>query len=114
MPSEGRPLAIDTAHIAAPADVPPAALISMVHRRDIHLARAVGHRQDLGPVTSGDPLAALALGVALTRVILLEQRLLVQAAVEQGSSWDEIAAALDEPVAEVQSAFSGSAKRQSK
>ncbi|MFE4601168.1 hypothetical protein ACFRKE_09945 [Kitasatospora indigofera] len=114
MPSEGRPRAIDTAGIATPADVPPVALISMAHRRDAHVARTLGRRQDLGPTTAADPLAALALGVAITRGVLQEQRLLIQAAVEQGSSWEEIAAALDTPAATVRDAFTSPANEQAK
>ncbi|MFF1908261.1 hypothetical protein [Kitasatospora sp. NPDC058218] len=114
MPSEGRPLAIDTAHIATPADVPPAALISMAHRRDTHLARALGRRQDLGSTTPADSLAALALGVAITQKVLQEQRLLVQAAVEQGCSWEEIASALDAPATTVRDAFTSPADKQAR
>ncbi|WP_327075613.1 hypothetical protein OG196_43605 (plasmid) [Kitasatospora purpeofusca] len=112
MPSEGRPRAIDTAHIATPADVPPAGLISMAQRRDTHLARALGRRQDLGSTTAADPLAALALGVAITKEVLHEQRLLVQAAVEQGCSWEEIAAALDTSAITVRDAFTSPAGNQ--
>ncbi len=114
MPSEGRPRAIDTAVIATPADVPPVALVSMAHRRDAHLARVLGRRQDLGPTTAADPLAALALGVVITREVQQEQHLLVQAAVKQGSSWEEIAAALDIPAATVRDAFTSPADEQAK
>ncbi|GAA1234105.1 hypothetical protein GCM10009665_25460 [Kitasatospora nipponensis] len=114
MPSEARPRAIDTANIATPTDVPPAALISMAHRRDTHLARALGRRQDLGSTTAADPLAALALGVAITREVLQEQRLLVQAAVERGCSWEEIGCALDTPAATVKDAFTSSTDKQAK
>ncbi len=105
MPSEGHPLLIDTATIAVPADVPLTALSLMAHRREIHLARALGSRQDLGPTTNADPLAALALDVAITRRAAEDQPHLVQAALEQGSSWEEIAAALDVSAASARSTF---------
>ncbi|WP_329501473.1 MULTISPECIES: hypothetical protein [Kitasatospora] len=103
MPSEGRPLPIDTARITAPADVPPTPLSTMAYHRDVHRARALGFRQDLGPATAADPLAALALGVTIARKAVEEQHELVQAALQQGSSWQEIAAALDVSVTEIQS-----------
>ncbi|MEV7217879.1 hypothetical protein AB0O31_32890 [Kitasatospora cineracea] len=106
MPSEGRLPKIYTAPIASPSDVPAAAISSMIDRRGIHQARLADTvRPELGPATSADPISALALGVVISRQLEREQPHLVLHALRQGSSWSEIAMALDTTIAAAQASF---------
>ncbi|KIQ61993.1 hypothetical protein TR51_22540 [Kitasatospora griseola] len=95
MPSEGRPRAIDTATIGTPTDVPPASVTDMADRRDRHSARLAGAVTAWGTPEASDAIAALALGVAISRAVTQDQPLLIQEALRHGSTWDRIAAALD-------------------
>ncbi|MGC0317514.1 hypothetical protein [Kitasatospora acidiphila] len=94
MPSEGKPRAIDTATIGTPADVPPASIAEMTHRRDRHIARLTGTVTSWGAPEAPDALAALALGVAITQAVPQGQPFLIREALRHRSSWDQIAAAL--------------------
>ncbi len=94
MPSEGKPRAIDTAVINTPADVPPASLTDMANRREWHRARLAGAVTAWGAPEACEAVAALSLGVAITRAVAAEQPVLIREALRQGSTWDDIASAL--------------------
>jgi len=94
MPSEGKPQSIDTAVISTPADVPPASLGALTSRRERHAARLAGAVTSWGVPEPGEAVAALALGVAITRRVTEGQPVLIREALRQGSNWDDIGAAL--------------------
>jgi hypothetical protein len=94
MPSEGKPRAIDTVVINTPADVPPASLTDMANRRERHRARLTGAVTAWGAPEAREAVAALSLGVAITRAVAVEQPILIREALRQGSTWDDIASAL--------------------
>lgn len=103
MPSEGKPLKIDTAVIATPNDVPTQDVELMAHRRDRHRVQL-----ESGDAGSAEAVAALALGAAARRAMHRQDQHLVRCARRLGASWSEIARALDDED-KVRSAFEQSA-----
>lgn len=98
MPSEGKPLPIDTALITTPENIPTTDVRSMADRRARHSTRLTGAHAGLyGSATSQDAIAALALGTGISRQVAEEQPHLILEALRRGSSWQEIAAAIGSP-----------------